>query len=87
MKRLASLKNVADRLADQVFGALDVLVKKAGHALGYGLLGVAYFYALPPRLSRGYRWVMSLLMALLFALILQVAVKRSIVFWNIKNKA
>lgn len=49
-------------------GALDVLVKKGGHALGYGLLGLAYFYALPPRLTYGYRWVLALLMAVLFAL-------------------
>ncbi len=49
-------------------GALDLLVKKGGHALGYGLLGLAYFYALPPRLSYGYRWLLALLMAVLFAL-------------------
>lgn len=49
-------------------GALDVVFKKGGHALGYGLLGLAYFYALPPRLSHGYRWVLALLMAVLFAL-------------------
>lgn len=50
------------------FGGLDLLVKKGGHALGYGLLGLAYFYALPPRLTFGYRWVLALLMAILFAL-------------------
>lgn len=49
-------------------GALDFFVKKGGHALGYGLLGLAYFYALPPRLTYGYRWVLALLMAVLFAL-------------------
>lgn len=49
-------------------GALDVLVKKSGHALGYGLLGLAYFYALPPRLRYGYRWLLAVLMAMLFAL-------------------
>jgi VanZ family protein len=56
----------ADRLPD--FGRLDVLVKKGGHALGYGLLGLAYYYALPPRLTHGYRWVLALLMAILFSL-------------------
>jgi VanZ family protein len=50
------------------FGRLDVLVKKGGHALGYGLLGLAYYYALPPRLTHGYRWVLALLMAILFSL-------------------
>jgi VanZ family protein len=50
------------------FGNLDVLVKKGGHALGYGLLGLAYYYALPPRLTHGYRWVLALLMAILFSL-------------------
>jgi VanZ family protein len=50
------------------FGIWDVLLKKAGHALGYGLLGLAYFSALPRRLSFGYRWLLALLMAVLFAL-------------------
>ncbi|MEW6569342.1 MAG: VanZ family protein [Chloroflexota bacterium] len=49
-------------------GVLDVIAKKGGHVLGYGLLGLAYFYALPPRLSYGYRWLLALLMAVLFAL-------------------
>ncbi len=50
------------------YGALDLLVKKGGHALGYGLLALSYAYALPPRLSPGYRRLTALLMALLFAL-------------------
>lgn len=50
------------------FGPLDLLVKKGGHAFGYGLLGLAYYYALPPRLSHRYRWVLALLMAVLFSL-------------------
>lgn len=50
------------------FGFWDVLLKKGGHALGYGLLGLAYFSALPRRLSFGYRWFLALLMAVLFAL-------------------
>jgi hypothetical protein len=50
------------------FGAVDFLVKKGSHATGYALLGLAYFYALPPRLSAGYRAVVALVMALLFAL-------------------
>ena len=49
------------------FGFWDVLVKKGGHALGYGLLGLAYFSALPRRLSFVYRWFLALLMAVLFA--------------------
>ncbi len=49
-------------------GVLDVFVKKGGHALGYGLLGLAYFHALPPRLTYRYRWLLALLMAVLFAL-------------------
>jgi hypothetical protein len=50
------------------FGFWDFVVKKGGHALGYGLLGLAYFSALPRRLSFGYRWFLALLMAVLFAL-------------------
>lgn len=50
------------------FGELDLLFKKGGHAIGYALLGLAYYYALPPRLAVGYRWVVALLMAILFAL-------------------
>jgi VanZ family protein len=50
------------------YGAMDLLIKKGGHALGFGLLGLAYAYALPPRLSAGPRWLISLIMVLLFAL-------------------
>ena len=51
-----------------VFGEYDLLIKKLGHALGYALLGLAYFFALPPRLRVGYRWLLAFLMAILFAL-------------------
>lgn len=50
------------------FGTIDLLVKKGGHALGYAMLGLSYFYALPRRLSVPYRTVMALLMAVLFSL-------------------
>ncbi|MGA9532391.1 MAG: VanZ family protein [Anaerolineales bacterium] len=50
------------------FGDLDFLFKKSGHAIGYAMLGLAYYYALPSRLRSGYRWAVALLMALLFAL-------------------
>jgi VanZ family protein len=50
------------------FGEYDLLVKKGGHAIGYAMLGVAYFFALPGRLAPAYRAVLSFLMALLFAL-------------------
>ncbi len=50
------------------FGEWDLLIKKAGHASGYALLGLAYFFALPPRLSSGFRWVLAMVMAILFAL-------------------
>lgn len=50
------------------FGQWDVLIKKGGHALGFGMLGLAYAYALPTRLSRWHRWLLSLLMVVLFAL-------------------
>lgn len=56
----------ADRIP--YFGRYDLLVKKGGHALGYAMLGVAYFYALPSRLSPAYRAFLSFLMAVLFAL-------------------
>jgi VanZ family protein len=50
------------------FGEWDVLIKKAGHATGYALLGLAYYYALPPRLSSGIRWILAFFMAILFAM-------------------
>jgi hypothetical protein len=50
------------------FGQWDLLIKKLGHALGFGMLGLAYAYALPSRLSRGQRWLLSILMVVLFAL-------------------
>ena len=56
----------ASRIPD--FGTVDFLIKKGGHAAGYALLGLAYYFALPPRLSPGFRWAMALVMALLFAL-------------------
>jgi VanZ family protein len=56
----------ADVLPD--YGPLDFLLKKGAHAIGYALLASAYFYALPPRLSPGYKAVLALLMAVLFAL-------------------
>jgi VanZ family protein len=51
-----------------VFGEYDLLIKKLGHATGYAMLGLAYYFALPPRLKVGYRWILALLMAILFAL-------------------
>jgi len=50
------------------YGGFDYVVKKGGHALGYGLLGLSYYYALPRSLSRIYRWILALIMAILFAL-------------------
>jgi VanZ family protein len=49
-------------------GGLDYFIKKGSHAFGYGLLGLSYYYALPRSLSRMYRWVLALIMAILFAL-------------------
>jgi VanZ family protein len=49
------------------FGEWDLLVKKGGHVTGYAMLGVSYFYALPPRLSTSYRALTALLMAVTFA--------------------
>jgi len=41
------------------FGEWDLLIKKVGHASGYALLGLAYYFALPPRLSKGFRWILT----------------------------
>jgi VanZ family protein len=49
-------------------GRYDFLIKKGGHALGYALLGMAYFYAIPKRVSIGFRWMLAMLMVILFAL-------------------
>ena len=27
------------------YGAVDTIIKKGGHAIGYGLLGLSYYYA------------------------------------------
>jgi VanZ family protein len=50
------------------YGLLDTLIKKGGHALGYGLLGLSYYYALPRSLSRLSRSALALVMSVLFAL-------------------
>ena len=59
----------SSRTAGQIpfFGQYDVVYKKGGHAIGYALLGIAYYFALPPRLSSGYRFFIALLMVVLFA--------------------
>ena len=49
------------------FGTYDVYLKKLGHAIGYALLGVSYYYALPTRLPRLIRWLMALGLSLGFA--------------------
>ncbi|MBN1267687.1 MAG: VanZ family protein [Anaerolineales bacterium] len=60
----------SSRTAGQIpyFGSLDFLLKKGGHAIGYGMLGLSYYYALPRTLSVRYRWIMAWMMAILFAL-------------------
>ena len=50
------------------YGGVDFILKKGAHALGYGMLALAYYYALPGRLSRISRLSLAFLMALLFAL-------------------
>ena len=50
------------------YGGIDILLKKGGHALGYGLLGLSYYYALPRSLSKLYRWFLAMTMTVLFAL-------------------
>jgi VanZ family protein len=46
------------------FGLWDLLVKKGGHMLGYGLLALAYWYGI--RLEKR-RWWLALLFTLLYA--------------------
>ena len=46
-------------------GLLDLVVKKGGHMLGYGLLALAYWYGL--RFQKG-RWWLALLLAILYAM-------------------
>lgn len=50
------------------FGPYDVYVKKVLHGIGYGMLGLAYYYALPAGLPRIIRWPMALSLSLGFAL-------------------
>jgi VanZ family protein len=47
------------------FGSWDTLVKKGGHALGYGLLALSYWYAL--KWNRKLSWL-AFLFAALYAL-------------------
>ena len=49
------------------FGPYDVYFKKVAHAIGYGLLGVSYYYAMPTRLPRLVRWSTALGLSLGFA--------------------
>ena len=50
------------------FGFFDSVVKNGGHFLGYALLGLAYNYALPRRLSQKANIVLVIVLALLYAL-------------------
>ena len=47
------------------FGLLDLVVKKGGHMLGYGLLALAYWYGLRFEKRRGW---LALLFAVLYAI-------------------
>ena len=47
------------------FGSSDLFVKKGGHMLGYGLLALAYWYAL--RFEKR-SWWLALLLAVVYAL-------------------
>ncbi len=47
------------------FGMLDVIVKKAGHMLGYGLLGFSFWYAM--RFKKGQLWL-AWSLAILYAI-------------------
>ena len=47
------------------FGPPDVIVKKASHMVGYGLLALAYWYAL--RYEKR-RWWMAISLAILYAM-------------------
>jgi VanZ family protein len=47
------------------FGGWDLVVKKGGHMLGYGLLALAYWYGL--RFDRR-NWWLALILAVLYAL-------------------
>jgi VanZ family protein len=46
------------------FGILDLVVKKGGHMLGYGLLALAYWYGF--RFEKRFWWL-ALLLALFYA--------------------
>ncbi len=47
------------------FGWLDVVIKKAGHVCGYGLLTVAYWYALG---FERRHWWLAILLAFIYAI-------------------
>jgi VanZ family protein len=50
------------------FGVWDFLVKKGGHAIGYGMLALAYRYALHPNNRRpALAWVGAWLLAVLYS--------------------
>ena len=66
---MAVIYFLSSRTAAQLphFGAFDYVIKKSGHALGYGLLGIAYYYALPSELPRHVRWPLAWLFSFGFA--------------------
>jgi VanZ family protein len=47
------------------FGLLDLVIKKGGHVLGYGLLATAYWYGLH---FDSHRWWLAVLLAVAYAL-------------------
>ncbi len=49
------------------FGSWDYLLKKLGHAAGYGMLGVSYYYGFPASWPRAVRWPLAWALSLGFA--------------------
>jgi VanZ family protein len=47
------------------FGPLDMVIKKAGHMLGYALLALAYWYGLG---FKKHAWWLALVLAILYAM-------------------
>lgn len=50
-------------------GWADLVGKKIGHALGFGLLSITYLLAIPTRLSRSNRFLLAWLFAVAYGLV------------------
>lgn len=49
------------------FSWADVVVKKGGHMIGYGLLALSYWFALKPEKGKNWKYWLAWVLAILYA--------------------